>query len=337
MANETLFGGGELDSLTIVGGSPSESAAAVFDGSYARRAILTTDQNAIVRHNFLDSSSAVATVVTGETIWVHFEVYFGGTANTQQIVKLLDSSNQPWFAIQGGGTTGTLRAAYNSNTGASPTWTALGAGAFTTGSDAVKRFDIKLTLGSPHSYEVYYADNLVASGTFTQASLTALAGVQYNGFSDGTDCYWSQMMATRGLGTVTGRVNTRAFSAAGNSNNFTSGAYTDINEGALNDATAMVSDTAGQVYTLTIDDTTVPAGMYIPSVFTWARGRNNGASPTNFQHAIRRSSTNYFSPNVANISASYGPLGANWATDPSGGAWSQAGWNAAELGGKSIA
>lgn len=334
---KSIFAGGEMDSVQIVSGTPTtDTTASRFDSTYARCAI-TVSGSAVLRGYFLDESSAYTSVTTGQSLWFHIEAAHQiDSGNVTNVIELIDSSNQPWVSIRQVAQYN-FAVAWNSGTGGSPAWTEITATRFNHNGSTRNIFDLKVTLGSPHSVEMYLNNNLVGVGTFTQASLTSLSRFNLRPAESNRSMSYSQIYVTEGIATVGAKVNSRSASAAGTTNTFTSGAYTDVNENVHNDTTNMSSNTAGQVYTHAYQDTTVPGGYGIRSVFTWARGKNGGLAPNNFQHACRNGGTDYFSPNVAGIGIGYMPLGAQWANDPATSApWTQTGFNNAEFGGKSI-
>jgi hypothetical protein len=194
---------------------------------------------------------------------------------------------------------------------------------------------VKLVLGSPHQYEVYHANSLVMSGTFTAAGFTSCSQVQLTGNASNMYCSWSEVLVTRNIPTVLAKVNSRVASGAGNVNNWT-GAYTDVNEATISDATLLSTVNVGDKFTFAMQDAAaVPTGFGIRSVFQWSRAKVSGAAPNNLKHVIRQSGVDYDSPNVAGINYGLGPVATNWgANAPGGGAWSKTIFDAIEMGAK---
>lgn len=339
MANKIIFAGGELDSMQIISGNPVESTTAGnFSSGYARLAISCPTSTDIVRGLFIDGSSALVNAVTGETLWFHCEHKHAADSSTvQNWIEFIDTATgYPYLSVRCFAQN-FVSLAGNTGTGASPTWTELTGTRITHNGSTLNTFDISWTLGSPHSVSFYVNNNLVATATFTQASATSIGGFTCRGHGSNRTLYYSQLMATTGIPTVTGKVYSARASAAGASNTFASGAYTDITEAVLSDATTMTSTAAGQKYTLTCTDIAVPTGYTIQSVFVWARAKNGGASPTNLKSVIRQGGTDYSSPNMVGMGIGFMAVGAQYATNPAGGSWTQTNFNSIELGAESAA
>lgn len=333
---EYLYAGGRMDSVRVLVGTPAEiTSAGRFDSTYADSAIYCESGENIAT-DFVTSTAGVlsaTTVVTGETLWSHFEMYPGASSGSvRSVVEFWNASSQPWLAIRTTTTSALYGLYYNSGTGASPTWTLIGS---TFGLTSSTRYivDIKLTLGSPHSVEFSLDGTLSQSGTFTQASLTSLSSVAFGYVSTGgTGSSWSQILHTRDIPTIGAKVYTRRGTADGANTGWT-GAYTDVNEAITNDASVQNSASAGQKETHVMADITVPSGFEVGSVFHWMRAKNDGTAPNNIHSVVRVSGTDYATGNLANIGTSFGPIGARYDQNPGTAAnWTAAGFNGIELG-----
>lgn len=333
MPAEVLFAGGRRDSVSITG-TVNENGS-FFDSAYAECSLLPGyAETSFFSCTAVDANGAATSVVSGETFWFHFEVSMEIdfiAANTNLIV-LRDSANNPWVALRAI-TGNTLGLYYNSGTGDTPTWTRLGTGSFTR-VNGLRSHDIRVQLGATHTAEWFVSNSSLASGNFTQAGLTNLRRADCTGIAIP---YYSQLMITRDVSTVGAKVRYRSASGTGTANAWT-GSHTDINETTLNDSTLMSSATADQVFTFNYLDIAAVSGLSIAAVFVGSRVRNDGTSPVNFQAAIRSAGNNYFSPNAPGVGLSFTPSLARFDTDPATSAlWTVAGFNAAEIGGKSIA
>ncbi|UZW55565.1 hypothetical protein NUH86_01800 [Sphingobium sp. JS3065] len=338
MANEILFAGGRLDSVTLVAGTPTEdTTAGSFDSTYADCSLFMSSA-VTISYNFKNSSFADTDVVTGETGYVHFEFYkTGGTVSTGAIIAgLYDSSGFPWLAIRAVAAD-SHGLYYNSGTGASPVWTLLGS-AWSVSSTVRYKYDLKYTLGSPHSAEVSLDNSLVAGPvTFTQASLTSVRSVRHTGHTTSFNTRISQLMASRGISTINGKVKYSRASGAGTNSGWT-GAYTNVNEAVNSDATVDSTTSAGVKQTYAMGDVTVPTGFAIKAVFHFLRAKNDGSSPSNIKSTLRSASTDYSSGNLSGIGTSFGAIGMRYDNDPATSSpWTQSGWNAAEAGYESAA
>lgn len=340
MTDEVVFAGSELECMRAYQGNPAESTTAGhFDPLYTRCCLrCNTNADAMGTGPFLrESDSAITWFVVGDTMWMHCDFVYGGTSGVAPILTWHDVNGFPWFAISGGNPG--IKPQYNSGTGAAPVWTnAQTAPVGYAGSPDVRvPFDVKLTLGSPHTYEVYHGNTLVLSGSFTQAGFTTAAQVRITGNASNMYCSWSQILVTRNIPTVLAKVNARSASAAGTTNAWT-GAYTDANETPMSDVNFLTSAVVGDKFTFAWQDAAaLPAGFGIRSVFTWSRAKISGAAPNNLKHVIRQGGVDYDSAvNVAGINYGLGPVGINWGLNsPGGPAWTKTIFDALEIGGKS--
>jgi hypothetical protein len=339
MANRIIFAGGEIDCLRITSGSPVEvTTAGSFDPTYARCSISMTSDSELARCYFIEPDSSLANVVTGETLWFHCEVQMAEDAGVNRgLMELIDNATgYAYFAFRCP-SQNNICVAGNTGTGAVPVWTTLAGSTVTHNHSARNIVDMMWTLGSPHQIAFYWNNNFMASGTFTNAGAVSIGGFTLRAMSDSRASRWSQFLVTVGIPTVLAKVFSARPSAAGASNTFASGVFGDISEIAYNDVTALASNAAGQKYTMACSDITVTTGYTIQSVFLWSRAKHGGASPTNLKQVIRSSGVDYPSPNGIGMNIGMHPIGAQFATNPAGGAWTQTNFNAIEIGGESAA
>lgn len=339
MVAEVIFAGGRIDSIVPVGTVTQDAgSAATRDTAYADMTLnVGTSSSLEVRFvtavaNLLSST----TVVTGETLWCHLEFYGDATTSTTAVAAWVveDSSGFQWFRCINSSST-IMQWQYNSGTGASPVWTNVGTTWDWTGQTRYA-IDLKLTLGSPHSFEFSVAGSLQASGTFTQALFTNAAKFRIHGMGTAGTQY-SQLLCTRDLPTIGAKVKYCRATAVG-ANTGWAGAYTDINEQLNSDSTAQSAASAALKSTHAMGDVTVPSGSEIVSVFHWLRGKNDGTSPNNIKSVLRSGGVDYSTGNLNGIGTSFGAIGARYDADPATSSnWTQAGWNAAEAGFESAA
>lgn len=333
MADEILFAGGRLDSLTFTGTPVESTTAGSFDSTYAdcSTAVLSTD---VITATLVTLSGGVltpTTVVTGETGYFHFEVYSRTGSTVTLAAALYDSSGFPWLAIRNTAL-GTWGLYYNSGTGASPTWTQIGS-SWAQNNVTKNTYDIKVTLGSPHSVELSRDGSVLASGSWTQASFTNVRSLRGTGnAAGGSQNQFSQILITRGISTINGKVKYARATGAGTNTGWT-GAAANVNEAVNSDVTVDSAASAGLKQSYAMTDVTVPTGFVIKSVFHWLRAKNDGAAPQNIKSLIRSGGTDYSSTNISGLGTSFGPVGSRYDTDPATSAtWTQSGWNAAEAG-----
>ena len=342
MANEVLFAGGRIDSLSISGSVAENTSASRFNATYADCATAPVGTSDQATASFLTLSGGVPAatdVVTGETVFAHFDLFVSTSSLTNNITvaTLYDSSGFPWLTIRTTSTS-TVGLFYNSGTGASPTWTQIGS-SWSHSISTMITYDIKLTLGSPHTVELSINGSVsIAATTFTQASLTSLRSFRINGPSGSSGGHFSQILITRGIPTSGAFVKYSRATAAGTNTGWT-GAYTDVNEAIGSDATVNTAASSGLKQSFAMGDVTVPAGYAIKAVFTAMRAKNNGGAPANVQSLLRSSGTDYSSGTLTfpPMSTSFQAMLMRYDTDPATGvAWTQAGWNAAEAGFESL-
>ncbi|WP_066560980.1 hypothetical protein [Croceicoccus bisphenolivorans] len=287
MANRWLFVGGDVGTVRN-SASDTITTSTYFDSAYSDCAIFCGDAGDSFIADFIDSSGSSDAATAGETLFVHVYWVEMQTATTagNAVWSLLNGSDQPWLSIRTTSTAGVYGFYYNSNTGASPTWTLIGS-TFTKASVG-NAFDIKLTLGSPHDVELYTDAVLLRSTTFSNANLTSIDACKGER-PTGADQAFSQIMASVGINTIGGHVYTKRPEGAGSNSGMT-GAYTDIDEVGINDADILSSGTSGQRSTFAYADLgSLPSGYAVGDVFLWTRAKNDGAAPANIK-PVRRDS-----------------------------------------------
>lgn len=329
-----LAAGGRLDSVAVTGTVTEVTTAGHFDSTYADCALsLSSSPTNHWTQTFKDTSNAAVDVVTGETLYAHFE-YRPVTSTTTVVLVwvLLDSSSQPWLALRTTTGSDVYGLYYNSNTGASPTWTLLGS-TFTLTNTVRYALDCKLTLGSPHSIELSIDGVSQVTTTFTQASLTALRSQRGYGLNGGNSNRFSQIMAAEGISTVGGKVKYSRPTGAGTNSAWT-GAYTNVNAAVDSTATVDSATAAALKQSYAMGDVTVPAGSVIKSVFHALYAKNDGVAPQNIKSLLRSGGADYAAAsNLSGIGTSFAALIERYDNDPATSApWTDTNLNAAEAG-----
>lgn len=340
MPNEILFAGGGFETQSALSNAYASPNTNYFTSPYSDHAIICdTSGGGWVEFFFRTGDNlALGSVTTGETLWVHVHVCCeGGAVNaTDPLIEVRNSSGHPWFRIIG--TSSTLTPQWNSGTGASPTWTAVGSTIPAAGAEKVN-YDLALTLGSPHTFTIYKGNTVVSTGSFTQALLTSLDRVRFGSTHSSSGGFvgtgFSQVLCTSNISTV-GAIIYQSKGTADGANTGWTGAFSDVNEVGVNDTTAQAAASAGLIETHVMADITVPAGFEISSVFHWMRAKNDGTAPNNIRSTLRSSGVNYAGPTAANIGLGYGPVGSRWAQTPDAVNWTQANFNAVEFGYESL-
>jgi len=151
---------------------------------------------------------------------------------------------------------------------------------------------IKLTIdaaGTAHAYEIYKDGVLTLSGTFSMALLTRVDAIKF-GDTSNTGCNISQVLATVGISLVGSFVAAIKADGAGSNSGMT-GAFTDVNEVTLNDATAVSSNTAAQRTTFSMANLPALGSLTIGAEQRHCFRANNdgGAGPQNLKSVVRNS------------------------------------------------
>lgn len=291
MADRWLFAGGGIESLRTVSGTPTTASG--HNGSYADHAVQCSSSK-IVAADFVDSSVASDAAVTGEKLYFRFSTQITGTASVGNFVELVDGSDLPWLAVRnvgGSGTSCTWQLYYNSNTGASPTWTAVTADTIIVNSGSPRECCIWITLGSPHIAGISFEGSFVGEGSFTQASLTSLDAAKLRG-PQTSDQRFSEVAAAVGINLVGSHVFYGKATGAGASSAWsgTTGTFADIDDAGINDADSLSSATAAQRHTFAYSNPpALGANEALGDVFLWTRARNSGGAPSNIK-PVRRDS-----------------------------------------------
>lgn len=340
MPDEVLFVGGRKESITVLSGTVVEHTdATTFNPTYSDCSLRLN--NIIHRFKvdlYSETSNALSkTTVSGDgtKIFVHFVHKFSASSNINggAMMLLVDSNGFPWFSIRGdGGGSLSFNIFWNSGTGASPVWTAIGTGLNIT--EALEIWDVEFTFGTPHSVNVYRNGSIWRSGTFTQASFTNIAQVEFGASSTGggqPSHHYSQIIVTDNVSTIGSFVKTSRATAVGANTGF-SGNHTAVNEVVGSDATIQSATTAGLRTTHVMGDVTVPLGLEIRTVFHWLRAKNDGTAPNNIRSVLRSSGIDYVTPNIPLINVGYSPVGARYNVDPLGTNWTESQWNSTEAG-----
>lgn len=331
--SQILFVGGGLDSVT--GSGLAENNGGFHDTTYAPSCLLV-GPGLTATATCLDSTVTPTTVTNGQTFFGHFGFNFTNAyATGNPVVVLNDSAGFPWVSIRSNGGSPTFGVYYNSNTGASPTWTQVGAN-FTMNQNSApyQRLDISVIIntGGSHTVTVWNREVQVAVGTFTQASFTNIKTMGLTGAVGGSGEFWELIM-TEGQSTVGARVGYSLANAIGTTSGWT-GVFGNVNPVVCTDATTNTSGTAAQKTTYNFADIVVPATNTIKCVWQWIRGKNDGTAPSNIKVVCRSAGTDYpGASNVPGITTAYSALPGRYDVDPATGvAWTQTGFNAAEFG-----
>lgn len=328
---EILFAGGGLDSVTTTGTASEYTGGGRSDPSYTNNALAIFNITGNFVATGIDATGTPKSVTTGKTFFGHCEAYHDGVQTVMNILSACDAAGNEWVGVRCK-SSGVYGLFYNSNTSGSPTWVQIGSD-FTFGG-SLQTFDLRVFIdaaGTAHQAEFLLGNASKASGTFSNANLTALQKLKGTGSNiGGATTYYSQILITEGISTVGAKVDYNGATGAGTTSGW-SGAYTDINEASLNDGTVISAASAALKSTFAYGDVTVPAGYTIKSVFLFTRGKNDGSG--DIKPVCRSGGTDFSGSNLVGIGVGYNPLGYRYDTDPNtSAAWTQTNFNAAEFG-----
>jgi hypothetical protein len=341
MAQEILFTGGRLDSVTPIGTPTETNTTTMFDTALSDAAIVCNGTNSFstkLYRNNPNEALTETTVVSGDTLYLHVvSRQSSGNSSVGNVILFYGSDGYPWLSVRNPGTTGNFQMFYNTGTGPAPVWTATGT-PFIAGTGAtLLTYDFQITLGSPHSVTAYVNNSSLMTTTFTLANLTNIAKIEFTAVNSTATQNYSQILITRNIPTVGAKVKTIRATGAG-SNSAWTGAHTNVNEAVNSDATVDTTGTPDLVQTYAMADYTPPEGYVIKSIWQWLRAKNDGATPLNLKSVLKTGGTDYVSTNLANMTIGFAPVGIKYDTNPAtSGGWLSADWNASEIGYKSAA
>lgn len=308
-----------------------QTTAGRFDPVYARGAVRCQNTGDFIQSPpFKDAASST-------DIWVIGTYYLEATdTNTNNpLIELVNSSGTVVFRLQGASNTNNLQAAYW--TGAAMTTIGV---AFVGGVDTRIRIAIHLTCGAASNAQVYIGGALVQNVTMNDADVNNVAAVRYRGVrissSSGFDVSWTEMAAAnfdiRDL-----RIKYDPPTGDSAVNTSWTGTYADVDEGGYSDVDMVSSGTAAQREGFTHATLAIATTLGIDSVWLVGRMKAGGGGPTNIKGSVRIGSTDYDTANM-NPGVAFEAKPAYYTQDPStSAAWTQAGYNAAEIGLLSVA
>lgn len=322
-----LFGGGEMGGFIPSDSSVNETTSGTrYNTSFSRCAIQCND-NA----NYAEAIPSAA----GTDIWIHFDIQTDPIASATSTTRFIwyDSSSNERIKILYQDTTTQLIVQYWN--GAS--FTSLTG--ITVGIDGVRQtIDLRVVCNSASgSINLYIAGtNRLNSGTIDLSTTTDLKKFRFYGatVSSLTTNTWFSQAIVADESTIGWRLATFYLNGAGATSSWT-GAFTDIDETAYNDADFINSATANQVSTFAQTGPSM-TGYTVKAVIVAARAKRGSSGPANLQLALRSAGTDYFSASHA-LDLGYTAEQNVWETNPAtGAAWVNTAISAIQPGVKSI-
>lgn len=327
-----IFAGGELESFNLVGVNQQVNATAgKFDSDFARMAI---------EHGGSGASNWIGANFTGGTeFWLHLVVNMDvgpGSTYDYSIIRLVDSvSGETVFQIDG--TDGNFRGEYWNGS----SFTTMPS-TFTFSTNVNKTIDIHCKIHDTLGRFAIYLDNSLWDEFTGDTNLFASAqvdGIELCGptFSlDFTKSANFSEVIVADEPTIGWRLATLIPNAAGTTSAWT-GAYTDVDEIAVDDGDFLSSDTANQVHTMGASNLSVAAAaMEIQALLLNARARKGVSGPTQLQLAVRTGAADFFSSSFA-LDPGFISIQNMWALNPDTVvAWTPSEIDGVEIGVKSI-
>jgi hypothetical protein len=284
-----LFCGGEHEDCTITGVVTLDVGGVYYRTAYARGGLHMLGAN---------GAGAKASFAASSSFWMSFRLYTILTnAVTYPLVVLSSGANARlqfrwtagfvWQLEKFDGTTTTVLA---TATGMTPTGN----------SGAPAKMDVQVVYGVSGSVKVYGDQVLYLSytGDTTAGGSTTLDSVTFqnpsSGSTTGTRHVYSEIIVcTQDSRTL--HLATLAPNAAGTTNTFTSGAYTDIDETTASDTDVAISGTTGQI--IQVNCTGMPTGwsnLSVIAVKNIASAAKGATGPSKLAVGVRTGGTDYY-------------------------------------------
>lgn len=285
----------ELDSIdNIVGGGPTED---------------TTNKDT----NFTNMSFYATTTKSGfisftslTDFWLHFTMHkitATVVANTNPIIEFNNGTSKEYRIIMNATTPTTVWDFQKTTNGT--TWTTLVS--FTTGAANTtyvsdNAWDIRIKANATTGLiRIYNQGTLVASYSGNTATQTSTVNRINFLASDALSRYNFAEIIVADTATINYRLKSLTASGAGTYSEWT-GAYTEIDEVAKNDADFIVTNATNQRFVCDMADMTVGqlGSREVKAVVVASRQLfTTDAAPTNLQHMVRTNSADYFSANLS--------------------------------------
>lgn len=305
------------------------TTAGRFNATYVGSAIHipASGSYAMNKGPFLDGSSSLA-----GTVWTRFDAYLSNVGNNGDPLLLMmngaDNAYRLTFPAAAGGNTGQIQY-WNSGTSAWVNW----GGTFGFAPATIHTVVIKLVINT--SFELWLNGTSVASSAVAPTNGAAAVTDYRWGATNVSGATWISQVMGADYDLRDSHVMSKVANANGNYTDGT-GTYTDINETALDEGTAIGLPAVGNKKSFTKTAIALPVGQVISGMVVNGRCRVGGV-PADAKFLCRSSATDALSSEL-DLTAGYEPRGKIFTTDPNtAGAWSEAGFNAAEFGMEAVA
>jgi hypothetical protein len=330
MTSRVLFAGVRIESVNLISGGPSDQGGGN-DGAWSDSCLQFGNTDTVSMPCFAVGGTPTS-APDGSKFYFHA---FMGCRDVWPSVTFRDAAGKPWVLWANTNNEGEQQFYGNTGTADTPVWTPVGSPEHFQG-DAFGNWDVEISInsGGLHGLRLFHNNNLIPTmvGTFANAGFTNIGDCVFACPNRFTTIYLSEVIMSENLPTIGAHVKTCRATGAGNYSEWT-GAYTDVNEVGDSDTTINQSDTVGQKQSYPMGDVATPAGYVLRSIFYALRAKESGVAPTGVKAILRTGGTDYLSPALPSLDLGYNGVPWRWDIDPSTGvAWTDAGFNAVELG-----
>lgn len=316
MANQQYFSfnslaGASRDDVGVI----EIATAGKFDSTWVSNGIAVPSTGNLKSPTFSTSAAS---------LWVRFDSARGTGSTVAQAAMTVFNGATGVFRLLGNISNSQLQPQYWNGSA----WT--NTGSVVTVTTGVTTIVCRIDFGV--GFEVFTAGSSVTSASNWTGTLPSTATtVWWNGYWTGTPfSVYSQCMCSN-YDLRDEHFTNKLATANGNYTDGT-GTYTDANEVALDDSTAIVLPAVGNKKTFTKGAITVPSGYQITAAVVSARGRVSGGTVSNGRVMIRSAGNDQDSGNLG-FGGSYEPRQYFFPTDPATSTlFTQTGFNNAEYG-----
>jgi hypothetical protein len=312
----------EAEAFDRLSDSVVEDAGAAFSIAPARSAIGVPNAQTMTTGPWLEGATCT------DTAWVNCDVYYYGVDNG--LFTLYTSANAAFFRLTQGSSFSKIVAQTSVD---GTTWVTRGT-EFTLPQTFRYTIVTKVKLNSASgTVDVWVGDTHPVSVTGIDLSAVTDFGSWGALGTASVKNYYSKLIIAANEDIRNWKITPYWPTGMGAMDDET-GSYTDVNELALDESTAISFAANGNIGTFTHAATPLPTGHQVVGVVVSSKVRKGASGIANYEHVLRIGSTNYASANVAALDTAYHPRQSLWTIDPATSAAFVA--VPAEFGGKGI-
>ena len=316
-----FFAANDIAAFLLTSGVGSElTSGGTFDATYTNKAIRMSG-GICKSPQFINPTTGAVTSLTDG--WLHFSM--NNQSATGTIFTLYSDTGVAVIRVSAPSTS-TVRIDYWNGSA----WVTTGA-SYSIGGGTLLDFDLHFVCGASGSLNFYVGNSIATTVTGLNAAVTNCAFLEIGT----TAAYLSQILIsdTSTIGAKVASLTPVTLSAVNTA--WSPNTVGNIAKIGYNDATFIADATLNDKVSYVANDATMPAGMFISSLWFVVRARLNASAPANIAPLLRIGSTNYTGAyNFSGLNnVSFAPAIAAYPVDPSTGvAWTLTNANLAELG-----